>query len=516
MFEINEPKVFFKSSENMEEVEDNSVQLIVTSPPYSKIKDYGVKEQIGFGDTFEEYFNRLKVVWGECHRVLESKCRLVINVGDQYLRKTDFGRYRILSIASKIIEDCISLGFDFLGDINWQKISTTNTTGGCSLMGSIYYPRNGLITYDYEHILIFKKVEGRDKKIDLKRKELSKISLSEWKRWFIGHWNFSGVLQKEHIAMFPEELPYRLIRMFSFIGDTILDPFLGSGTSLKVVKALFRKGIGYEINQEFKKTITNKINEGKIGLFKDFQFLIYKLWYKEKKKRLSIDYDNQKRKSFFIIEKNEVKNIIDYFIIDNDTYQKQVKAKLNENSIKNFLNNKIENIEEYLIIVNDDIDEDILKEINNRELKEKKIRFMTINDYLNSLKRLSIQCENCGMPFKMDYNFTLKSYCSEECRVAFQKKEFELPEMVMCLNCHGEGWASDIWNSPNVRERCRACRGGGKVKRIKKDNCDHKWDRSSKNIELCLKCWSVKCLVCNHITLFNKKGFCEKCKTFYE
>ena len=113
-------------------------------------------------------------------------------------------------------------------------------TGGCSLLGSIYYPRNGLITFDYEHILIFKKHNGKKKSISRQTKELSKISLSEWKKWYVGYWKFPGIIQKEHIAMFPEELPYRLIRMFSYIGDIVLDPFLGSGTTLKTAKSLFR------------------------------------------------------------------------------------------------------------------------------------------------------------------------------------------------------------------------------------------------------------------------------------
>ena len=158
----------------MEELEDNSIQLIVTSPPYGKIKDYGSEEQIGYYDSFEDYFTRLRKVWKECYRVLEPQCRMVINIGDQYLRTAKYGRYRILSIASKIIDDCSELGFDFLGDIIWQKISTTNTTGGCSLMGSIYYPRNGLLTFDYEHVLIFKKHKGKEKKISREIKELSK------------------------------------------------------------------------------------------------------------------------------------------------------------------------------------------------------------------------------------------------------------------------------------------------------------------------------------------------------
>ena len=271
LFEVHDQVIYYKSSENMEELQDNSIQLIVTSPPYGKIKDYSSGDQIGFHDSFEEYFLRLKQVWKESYRVLEPKCRLFINIGDQYLRTSQFGRYRILPISSRIIKDCQDIGFDYFGDIIWQKISTTNTTGGCSLMGSIYYPRNGLITFDYEHILIFKKHEGKKKNISRQTKELSKLSLSEWKKWYVGHWRIPGIVQKEHIAMFPEELPYRIIRMFSFISDNVLDPFLGSGTTLKVAKALFRKGIGYELNESYKNIIETKIKEGTIGYFKDYQ-----------------------------------------------------------------------------------------------------------------------------------------------------------------------------------------------------------------------------------------------------
>ena len=191
LFKTQESRVYYKSSETMEEILDDSIQLIVTSPPYGKIKDYGNHNQIGFFGTFDDYFKRLKQVWSECYRVLEPQCRMVINIGDQYLRTSEFGRYRVLSIASKIIADCLELSFDFLGDIIWQKISTTNTTGGCTLMGSIYYPRNGLLTYDYEHILIFKKYQGKNnRKVEPIIREMSKIPLSEWKKWFTGHWKF--------------------------------------------------------------------------------------------------------------------------------------------------------------------------------------------------------------------------------------------------------------------------------------------------------------------------------------
>jgi len=360
MFDIEEPKIYFKSSESMDEVNENSIQLILTSPPYGKIKDYGSKSQIGFSDSFEDYFQRLKNVWTECYRVLEPQCRMIINVGDQYLRTTEYGRYRVLSIASKIIEDCQKIGFDFLGDIIWQKVSTTNTTGGCSLMGSIYYPRNGLLTYDYEHILIFKKPFGKGRKIDLKIKEMSKISLTEWKKWFVGHWKFPGIIQKEHIAMFPDELPYRLIRMFSFIGDTILDPFAGSGTSLKVAKILFRKSIGYEINKDFQSLIQTKIESAKVGNIKDFQYLLYKLFQKTSNSKIDIVYQKQKKKGIIILQnQSKQKIIIDYFLIENNNsnkeeLEKEINAKLEENTVQNYLKEKLdwEDFINYVIIVN--------------------------------------------------------------------------------------------------------------------------------------------------------------------
>jgi len=374
LFEISEPIVYYKTSEIMEELEDDSVQLIVTSPPYGKIKDYGLDGQIGFSDSFDDYFKRLKSVWSECHRVLEPQCRMVINVGDQYLRTTDYGRYRILSIASKIIDDCIDLGFDFLGDIIWQKISTTNTTGGCSLMGSIYYPRNGLLTYDYEHILILKKHEGKAKKIPLEKKELSKISLSEWKKWYVGHWRFPGIVQKEHIAMFPEELPYRIIRMFSFVGDTILDPFLGSGTTLKITKSLYRKGIGYEINKEFKEVIEQKVKDAKSGYYQDYQYLIHEITQKLKENNIRFEYQKQKQKGIIILKNGEEGEIIlDYFLIENEEFDKSIilkefKSKSEENSLQNYLNQqeKWENFTNYIIVINSKLNNDVkFKELLN-------------------------------------------------------------------------------------------------------------------------------------------------------
>ena len=398
LFKTQEPKIYYKSSETMDEVLDDSIQLIVTSPPYGKIKDYGNKNQIGFSGTFDDYFKRLKQVWSECYRVLEPQCRMVINIGDQYLRTSEFGRYRVLSIASKIITDCLDLGFDYLGDIVWQKISTTNTTGGCTLMGSIYYPRNGLLTYDYEHILIFKKYQGKSKrKVDPIIKEMSKIPLSEWKKWFTGHWKFPGVVQKEHIAMFPEELPYRIIRMFSYIGDTVLDPFLGSGTTLKVAKSLFRDGIGYELNKDYKKIVDTKVKDSKPGFFRDYQFMTYKLYEKARSEKFEILFEKQKQKSIVVLKNvKEIEVILDYLLIEAEIFnqvklENELKAKLKENTVLKYLEGTLisDQIKGYVILINSKFDGHIelksfLKAYLSRVNLIDKIKIITMSDFLSN------------------------------------------------------------------------------------------------------------------------------------
>ena len=246
-------------SRNMTELPDNSVNLIITSPPYWQLKDYGSADQIGFNDSYENYINNLNLVWQESHRVLDNGCRLCVNIGDQFARAVYYGRYKVIPIRTEIIKICETIGFDYMGAIIWQKKTTTNTTGGASIMGSFPYPRNGILSIDYEFILLFKKL-GTPKKPERELKEQSKMTKEEWKEYFSGHWNFGGAKQDSHIAMFPEELPRRLIKMFSFVGDTVLDPFLGSGTTSLAAKNLDRNSVGYEINSEFLPYIKKKLN----------------------------------------------------------------------------------------------------------------------------------------------------------------------------------------------------------------------------------------------------------------
>ena len=245
-------------SRQMSELQDRSVHLIVTSPPYWQLKDYGTECQIGFNDSYEDYINHLNLVWKECFRVLHDGCRLCINIGDQFARSIYYGRYKVIPIHSEIIKFCETIGFDFMGQIIWQKTTTMNTSGGGAVMGSFPHPRNGIVKLDFEYILLFKK-QGNAPKPTPEQKTNAAMTNEEWNTYFNGHWYFNGAKQDKHLAMFPEELPARLIKMFSFPNETILDPFMGSGTTALAARKLNRNSIGYEINPDFIQMIKEKI-----------------------------------------------------------------------------------------------------------------------------------------------------------------------------------------------------------------------------------------------------------------
>jgi site-specific DNA-methyltransferase (adenine-specific) len=264
-------KVIIGDARQMKEMLPESIHLIITSPPYWQLKDYGNGNQIGFNDTYEDYINNLNLVWAECYRVLHQGCRLCINIGDQFARSVYYGRYKIIPIRTEIIKFCETAGFDYMGAIIWQKVTTCHTTGGASIMGSFPYPRNGIIKLDYEFILIFKKL-GDQPRLSRTTREKSKLTIEEWNKYFYGHWNFAGEKQDKHLAMFPIELPKRLIKMFSFVDDTVLDPFLGSGTTTLAARNLERHSIGYEINEDFLPVIKDKVGISKQYLFSDADF----------------------------------------------------------------------------------------------------------------------------------------------------------------------------------------------------------------------------------------------------
>jgi len=251
-------RVIRGDARRMTELANGSIDLVVTSPPYWQIKDYGAAGQIGFGQSLHEYPHDLSRVWNECARVLAPGRRLCVNIGDQFARALIYGRYKIIPLHAEVIAQCETLGLDYLGAIIWQKKTTMNTTGGAVVMGSFPHPPNGIVELDYEYILLFKK-PGPPPKVAPAIKEASKLTTEEWKQFFAGHWTFGGARQANHEAMFPDELPRRLIRMFSFVGETVLDPFLGSGTTAKVALEQNRSAVGYEVNPDFVPLIREKL-----------------------------------------------------------------------------------------------------------------------------------------------------------------------------------------------------------------------------------------------------------------
>ena len=344
----------------MEKLKDESVHLIITSPPYWQLKDYGNGSQIGFNDSYEDYINNLNLVWKECYRVLHKGCRLCINIGDQFARSVYYGRYKVIPIREEIIKFCETIGFDYMGAIIWQKVTTCNTTGGATIMGSFPYPRNGIIKLDYEFILIFKKL-GDPPKVIKEFKEKSKLTLEEWNEYFYGHWNFSGDKQGKHLAMFPEELPKRLIKMFSFVGDNVLDPFLGSGTTCLAARNLNRNSIGYEINEDFLPIIKEKLNIGKEP--KDFEII--------SQKKRAIDFKKEISKLPYVFKdpvrfdkKIDLKKLRFGSKIDNSTHQRETLY-----SVKEIVSPEI-------IVLNNDLRIRLIGVRENPDLNGKAIQFL--------------------------------------------------------------------------------------------------------------------------------------------
>jgi len=231
-------------------ISDESVHLVLTSPPYWTLKSYEHHEsQMGNIGDFDEFANELSKVWTEAYRVLVPGGRLVCVVGDVCLsRRKNDGRHTVVPLHASIQEKCRKIGFDNLAPIIWHKIANARyeIEGSGGFLGKPYEP-NSVIKNDIEFILMERKPGGY-RTPDYATRVLSLISDTDYQRWFQQIWHgVTGASTKEHPAPFPEELADRLIRMFSFVGDTVLDPFLGSGTTSVSAARCGRNSIGIEI-----------------------------------------------------------------------------------------------------------------------------------------------------------------------------------------------------------------------------------------------------------------------------
>ena len=265
---IAKQSVYFKSSADMEEMESESVTLVVTSPPYWNVRDYGNLEQIGFGQSYKAYIDSLNAVWKECIRVLQPNGKIAINIQPLPISAdhSGFNRRIIQNIICDIEQFMRASDLYLSGMHYWDKAAYVSNVS----WGSYPKPTNIASNTGFEQIFVWVK-RGKTRKVDKELMEHNLLQKEEWRHWAVRCiWdditpvikiNSKGEDRFGHPAPFPEDIPYRLIRMHTVEGEKVLDPFLGSGTTLKVCRLLNRQGIGYELNPDFKDLISKRIME---------------------------------------------------------------------------------------------------------------------------------------------------------------------------------------------------------------------------------------------------------------
>ncbi len=251
-------------------VPDGSVHLVLTSPPYWTLKQYRrTKGQLGFVEDYEEFLGELDKVWRHCFRALAPGGRLICVVGDVCLsRRRNGGRHMVVPLHSSIQEHCRGLGFDNLAPIIWYKIANAvyEVERGGGFLGKPYEP-NAVVKNDIEFILMQRKPGGY-RTPTLAARVLSVISAENHQRWFQQVWtDVTGASTKDHPAPYPLELAERLVRMFSFVGDTVLDPFLGTGTTSLAAMRWGRNSIGVEIDPHYLGLSRKRIDAATSDLF---------------------------------------------------------------------------------------------------------------------------------------------------------------------------------------------------------------------------------------------------------
>jgi modification methylase len=249
-------------------IKDESVHLAVTSPPYWTLKRYNENpNQLGHVIDYEAFLDELAKVWKEMHRILVPGGRLVCVVGDVCLSRRNFGRHVVFPLHSDIAVICRKIGFDNLNPIIWHKISNANyeVSNGSKFLGKPYEP-NAIIKNDIEFILMQRKPGGYRQPTEHQRK-LSMISKEEYGKWFQQFWNITGASTREHPAPFPLELAYRLVRMFSFSGDTVIDPFCGTGTTMVAAMKAGRNSVGIDIDPDYCKMAEERLRKENSDMF---------------------------------------------------------------------------------------------------------------------------------------------------------------------------------------------------------------------------------------------------------
>jgi len=244
----------------LRDLPDASVHLVVTSPPYWNLKQYEEHEaQLGHIEDYADFLEAIGDVWREVHRLLVPGGRLAIVVGDVCLSRRQFGRHVVFPLHASIQEQCRLIGFDNLAPIIWHKIANASfeVENGSSFLGKPYEP-NAVVKNDIEYLL-FQRKPGGYRKPSRAARALSVIPADLHREWFQQIWTIGGASTRQHPAPYPLELAERLVRMFSFVGDTVLDPFVGTGTTSAAAKRWGRNSIGVEVDPGYMKIAHDRV-----------------------------------------------------------------------------------------------------------------------------------------------------------------------------------------------------------------------------------------------------------------
>jgi DNA modification methylase len=265
-----EHRLVLGDARKMAAVQSESVHLVLTSPPYWTLKEYRDSEgQMGHIENYDSFLDELDRVWKHCWRTLVPGGRVICVVGDVCLsRRENGGRHTVVPLHASIQERCRRIGFDNLAPIIWHKIANAvyEVDGGAGFLGKPYEP-NAVIKNDIEFVLMQRKPGGY-RAPDISTKVLSLISADNHKKWFQQIWSgLTGASTRQHPAPYPEELAERLIRMFSFVGDVVLDPFMGSGTTTVAAAKWGRNSIGFEVDPHYFELAQNRISVDTSSLF---------------------------------------------------------------------------------------------------------------------------------------------------------------------------------------------------------------------------------------------------------
>lgn len=263
-------RLMLQDARLMAGLEPESVHLVLTSPPYWTLKEYRESDgQMGAIEGYEDFLAELEKVWRHCFEALAPGGRLVCVVGDVCLsRRKNNGRHTVVPLHASIQEQCRRIGFDNLAPIIWYKISNAayEVEGGSGFLGKPYEP-NAVIKNDCEFILMQRKPGGY-RSPSVHTRVLSVISSENYQKWFQQIWNgVTGASTREHPAPYPDELAERLVRMFSFVGDTVLDPFMGTGTTTIAAARWARNSIGIEVDEHYFRLAQRRISAATSDLF---------------------------------------------------------------------------------------------------------------------------------------------------------------------------------------------------------------------------------------------------------